>query len=155
MDWYFIIKTLHIMSSTILFGTGIGIAFFMFRSYFTDNIQEKLYAARNTVFADYIFTLPAVIIQPVTGFWLVWQGGYGWMDLWLTITYTIYIISGLCWLPVVWIQIQLKKMTEKSVETGEPLPELYHKLFKIWFLLGWPAFTGLVVVFFLMVMKPV
>ena len=155
MDIYFIVKTLHIISATILFGTGIGIAFFMFRSYFTNNIREKLYAARNTVLADYIFTLPAVIIQPLSGIWLVWQGGFGWMDMWLSTTYAIYIIAGLCWLPVVWIQIQLKKMVRHSAETGEALPARYKKLFKIWFLLGWPAFIGLVIVFYLMVTKPV
>ncbi|PCJ96600.1 MAG: hypothetical protein COA45_10845 [Zetaproteobacteria bacterium] len=155
MDVYLIVKTLHILSSTILFGTGIGIAFFMLRSCFTNDIHEKLYAARNTVLADYIFTFPAVIMQPVTGAWLVWQGGYDWMDLWLVITYAIYMIAGLCWLPVVWIQIQLKRMLIHSVESGEELPLRYNQLFKIWFLMGWPAFIGLVVVFFLMVMKPV
>ncbi|PCI57277.1 MAG: hypothetical protein COB36_03150 [Alphaproteobacteria bacterium] len=155
MDIYLTVKTLHILSSTILFGTGIGIAFFMLRSYFTQDVHEKLYAARNTVLADYIFTFPAVIMQPVTGAWLVMQGGYDWMDLWLVITYVIYIIAGLCWLPVVWIQIQLKQMLIHSAENGEALPPRYNKLFKIWFLMGWPAFIGLVVVFFLMVMKPV
>tara|TARA_B100001989_G_scaffold252946_1_gene237104 strand:- start:1044 stop:1604 length:561 start_codon:yes stop_codon:yes gene_type:complete len=155
MDLYLIIKTLHIISATILFGTGIGIAFFMLRSHFTDNIHEKFYAARNTVMADYFFTLPAVIVQPMTGFWLVWQGAYSWMDWWLAVTYAIYIIAVLCWLPVVWIQIQLKNMVATAVKTGEPLPERYYRLFKIWFLLGWPAFVGLIIVFYLMVAKPV
>lgn len=155
MDIYLTVKTLHILSSTILFGTGIGIAFFMFRSYFTNDLQEKLYASRNTVLADYIFTFPAVIAQPLTGFWLIWHGGFDWTSTWLLATYIIFIIAGLCWLPVVWIQIQLKKMVKDSVESGTELPVRYHKLFKIWFLLGWPAFLGLVTVFFLMVMKPI
>lgn len=155
MDWYFIIKTLHIISSTILFGTGLGIAFFMLRSHFTDNLQEKFFAARNTVLADYFFTAPAVIAQPLTGFWLISQGGHGWTDLWLVATYIIYAIAGLCWLPVVWIQIQLKNMLTHSVQTGEALPDRYDTLFRTWFILGWPAFVGLVVVFFLMVFKPV
>ena len=155
MNAYLVIKTLHIIGSTILFGTGIGIAFFMFRSYFADNLHEKFYAARNTVLADYIFTLPAVIIQPLTGFWLIREGGYGWNANWLLLTYGIYILAGSCWLPVVWIQIQLKKMVAESIETETDLPLLYHKLFKIWFLLGWPAFIGLLFVFYLMVAKPV
>ena len=155
MNNYFIIKTLHILSSTILFGTGIGIAFFMFRSYFSNNLREKFYACRNTVLADYIFTLPAVIIQPLTGFWLVSLGGYDWTSLWLIATYIIYIIAGLCWLPVVWIQIRLKNMVLQSLETDTDLPAQYNKLFKIWFMLGWPAFVGLVCVFFLMIVKPV
>ncbi len=155
MNTYFIIKTIHILSSTILFGTGIGIAFFMFRSYFTDDIDEKLYAARNTVLADYLFTFPAVVIQPISGAWLVWQGGYYWMDYWLFVTYMIYIFAGICWLPVVWIQIQLKNMLIQSIDDHAELPARYNKLFKIWFLLGWPAFISLVVVFFLMVFKPI
>jgi len=154
MDWYLTIKTLHIISSTILFGTGLGIAFFMVRSHFTNNIHEKLYAARNTVLADMLFTLPAVIIQPATGAWLVWQGGYSWSETWLMITYGLYILAGLCWLPVVWIQIELKRMLQIAASSGTPLPVRYIKLFKLWFLLGWPAFIGLVAIFFLMVVKP-
>ncbi len=154
MDLYLTIKTLHILSSTILFGTGIGIAFFMFRSYFTDNIREKMYASKNTVLADYLFTLPAVIIQPLSGAWLVWQSGFDWTDYWLMLTYGIYVFIGLCWLPVVWIQIQLKRILLGSVNNDTPLPPRYNKLFKIWFMLGWPAFIGLVAIFFLMVIKP-
>lgn len=155
MEPYLIIKTLHIFSSTVLFGTGAGIAFFMWRSHYTNNIHEKFFATRNTVLADYLFTAPALLIQPLSGAWLVWQGGYDPFDFWLSITYAIYIFAGVCWLPVVWIQIQLKKMTTHAVQTGEALPARYNTLFKIWFLLGWPAFIGLVAVFFLMVFKPV
>lgn len=155
MDIYLITKTIHILSSTILFGTGIGIAFFMFRSMFTNNMHEKFYAAKNTVLADYLFTFSAVIIQPLSGVALIHMAGYDWTDFWLMATYVIYIIAGLCWLPVVWIQIELKKMVAEALESGEPLPARYHKLFKIWFLLGWPAFVGLVAVFYLMVAKPV
>ncbi len=155
MDLYTAIKTLHIITSTILFGTGIGIAFFMLRSHFTNNLHEKLFAARNTVLADNCFTLPAGILQPLTGFALIHMAGYNWNALWLSLTYGIYIIAGLCWLPVVWIQIQLKNMIAESIAKNEELPARYHRLFKLWFLMGWPAFTGLIAVFFLMVMKPV
>lgn len=154
MDFYLLIKTAHIISSTILFGTGIGIAFFMVRSYFTDSLQEKLYAAKNTVLADYIFTFPAVVIQPLTGIALVHMSGYAWNDLWLSATYILYMIAGLCWIPVVWIQIQLKNMVANSLLENQALPDRYHRLFKIWFLLGWPAFLSLIAIFFLMVSKP-
>ncbi len=155
MNTYLIIKTLHIFGATILFGTGIGIAFFMFRSYFTNDMNEKFYAVRNTVLADYLFTFPAALIQPISGAWLVWKSGFDGTSLWLTTTYVIYFVIGLCWLPVVWIQIQLKKMLQQSIQNKGELPDRYHKLFRIWFLLGWPAFIGLVVILFLMVVKPV
>ncbi len=155
MDPYFLVKTIHIISSTILFGTGLGTAFFMLMSRFSDSLHEKFYAARTTVLADYLFTVPAVILQPLTGAWLVWKGGYDPMVPWLMWTYGLYIMAGLCWLPVVWIQIQMKRMIKTAIDIGTPLPDSYHRLFRIWFLLGWPAFAALVIVFFLMVMKPV
>lgn len=155
MDWYLFVKTIHILSATVLFGTGMGIAFFMFSSHFTPEITEKYYAARFTVLADYIFTLPAVIAQPITGLWLVYEMGFDFFEFWLLMTYIIYLVAGICWLPVVWIQIELRKILKDSMEQGTALPARYHKLFRIWFILGWPAFIGLVGVFFLMVFKPI
>ncbi len=154
-DVYAFVKIAHILSATVLFGTGLGIAFFMLRSWSSSDINEKHFAARNTVLADYLFTAPAVIVQPATGAWLIWQGGYYWLDFWLVATYAIYILVGLCWLPVVWLQIQLKRMLIHSLQSGEPLPPRYDKFFRVWFMLGWPAFLGIVVVFYLMVARPV
>jgi uncharacterized membrane protein len=155
MDLYSCIKTLHIISSTVLFGTGLGIAFFMFCSLYAKNIQERYYAARFTVLADYVFTAPAVILQPLTGIWLVMHSGVDPMALWLKLTYALYLLAGACWLPVVWMQIQLRKIVAQCSETGTSLPPRYHQLFKIWFILGWPAFLSLIVIFYLMVTKPV
>jgi uncharacterized membrane protein len=155
MNFYFIIKTLHILSSTVLFGTGLGIAFFMFCARYAKNLHEKYYAARFTVLADYIFTLPAVIIQPITGAWLMMKAGYDPQALWLTTTYVLYIVAGLCWLPVVWIQIQLRSIVAECLKKDTKLPARYHRLFRIWFCLGWPAFLSLIAIFYLMVAKPV
>ena len=154
MSAYFLIKTIHIISATILFGTGLGIAFFMFRSRFTDDLHAKLFALRTTVFADYLFTAPAAVLQPITGAWLIWSGGFSWTDGWLLATYILYAIAAACWLPVVWIQIRLKQIVTASRAADVPLPREYDRLFRLWFVLGWPAFLGLVAVFFLMVIKP-
>jgi uncharacterized membrane protein len=154
MSAYFLIKTIHIISATILFGTGLGIAFFMFRSRFSDDLHEKLFALRTTVFADYLFTAPAAVLQPITGAWLIWTGGFSWTDGWLLATYILYAIAAACWLPVVWIQIRVKQIVTASLAADVPLPREYDRLFRLWFVLGWPAFLGLVAVFFLMVIKP-
>ena len=155
MNSYLLVKIIHIISSTILFGTGLGIAFFMYRSKFTDDLHEKYYAVRTTVLADFVFTFPSVIIQPLTGFWLVWHMGYAWDAPWLVATYMLYVLAGVCWLPVVWIQITLSYMLKVSIQNGSQLPERYHRLFRIWFILGWPAFLSLVVIFYLMVTKQI
>ena len=154
MDSYLVVKTVHIISAAILFGTGIGIAFFMLCARFTENLHERHYAIRTAVLADWLFTLPTVILQPLTGIWLVRAGGYGWSESWLVATYAAYLLAGACWLPVVWIQIRLKRMARAAAMEGAPLPAGYHRLFRLWTLLGVPAFLALTLVFFLMVMKP-
>jgi uncharacterized membrane protein len=113
-----------------------------------------LFAARTTVLADYVFTAPAVLLQPVTGAWLIAHAGIDWNDLWLTATYGIYALAAICWLPVAVIQLRMKRMLEREAD-GELLErQLYDRLFRTWFMLGWPAFGGLIIVFFLMVLKP-
>lgn len=155
MDGYLLVKTLHILSATVLFGTGLGIAFFFFASHFRgDDPLARLGAARSTVRADFLFTLPAVIVQPLSGAWLVWRAGYDWTDYWLVATYALYALAGVCWVPVVAIQIRLKRLAERKA-AGEAIDEaLYARLYGWWFALGWPAFLALVAVFWLMVAKP-
>lgn len=155
MSIYFIVKVIHILSATVLMGTGMGIAFFMYRSKYTDDLQQKYYAARNTVLADFLFTTPAVIIQPVTGFWLVWQIGYPWNADWLLLSYVLYILIGCFWLPVVYIQMRLKHILKSCIDDNKPLPDEYHRLFRLWFWLGVPAFTLLIGIFYLMVVKQI
>lgn len=154
IDWFALTKVAHIISATVLFGTGLGIAFFMFRGSRYPDLHSKYHFARTTVLADYLFTAPSAVIQPATGIALVAITGIDPFEDWLLITYALYALAGLCWLPVVWIQIQLKNILATSMTSNEPLPDRYFRLFRIWFLLGWPAFLSLVAIFYLMVAKP-
>ncbi len=153
MDSYTLIKTLHILSATILFGTGLGTAFFFWSARNGDD-AARLYAARTTVRADFLFTAPAVIVQPLTGAWLVSRSGYSWMESWLVWTYALYALAGLCWLPVVWLQMRMADMMAAKVAGGAFDAAAYERLRRTWFRLGWPAFGGLVMIFWLMVAKP-
>ena len=154
MDSYLVIKTIHIISATILFGTGVGIAHFHFFSRLSDDVAARRFAARMTVRADFVFTLPTVIIQPLSGAWLIWKGGFDWSDYWLACTYALYLLAGACWSPVVLIQIRMKEMLERQAKGWPFDQQAYDRLFRWWFALGWPAFGGLIIVFFLMVAKP-
>lgn len=153
IDAYLVIKTLHIISATVLFGTGLGIAFFFWSSR-QSNDHARLFAARTTVLADFLFTLPAVILQPLTGVWLILNGGFDPRAYWILISLGLYALAGLCWIPVVWLQIRMKRMLEASVAGREFDERAYGRLKRIWFLLGWPAFVALVAVLWLMVSKP-
>lgn len=137
----------------MLFGTGLGTAFFFWSARRRDD-QAKLFAARTTVRADFIFTLPAVILQPLTGIWLMSQAGFNPKETWLGASVALYVVAGLCWLPVVWIQIRMKRMLEAKFAGREFDEAAFERLRRIWFYLGWPAFLGLLIVFWLMVAKP-
>jgi uncharacterized membrane protein len=152
-DVYFLIKTLHVVSATILFGTGLGTAFFFWSSRNAGD-AARLFAARTTVRADFLFTLPAVIIQPVTGGWMMFRAGFDPGEFWLAASAALYLLAGCCWVPVVSLQIRMKRMLQAKITGGEFDEAAFERLRKMWFLLGWPAFVGLLAVFWLMVTKP-
>ncbi|MBF0369393.1 MAG: DUF2269 domain-containing protein [Magnetococcales bacterium] len=151
---YLVLKYIHIISATLLFGTGLGTAFQMVRAYFSHDVRAIAAVSRSVVLADWIFTAPAVVVQLVTGGWMMWLMDYPLMTGWLMAALILYVIVGVCWLPVVWLQIRMERMAAKAMTAGEALPPLYHRYFRIWFVLGWPAFLSVLVIFYLMVFKP-
>ena len=155
MDAFSLIKTLHILGAAVLFGTGAGIAFFMLRSRFSADPRVRHAVARDVVLADFIFTAPAVVLQPVTGVALIRMAGHDPMEFWLVVSYGLFVLTGLCWLPVVWIQVRLRVMSVEAIQAGGRTPAGYRRLFNFWVMLGFPAFFSVIAIFWLMVGKPV
>lgn len=151
---YLLLKWIHILSSTILFGTGIGSAFYMFMANRRKDVAGIAFATRHVVIADWAFTTPAVIIQLVTGLALVHITGNSLTEGWVLLSLALYFLAGACWLPVVWMQIKMRDMAKASLETGVPLPDRYWRMDRWWVALGCVAFSAIIVVFYLMVMKP-
>jgi len=152
---YLILKVIHILSGAVLFGTGAGIAFFMLRAHATKDAHTVASVGRIVVLADFVFTASAVVIQPLSGLALIYLQGYTLTEPWLMAAYALYVLIGVCWLPVVWFQWRMVKLAEGAVAAGTPLPPAYHRLFRAWFILGWPAFAGVIGIYALMVAKPV
>ena len=153
MDKYLLLKTVHILSSNLLFGTGLGTAFHGFMANRSGDLAARRIVNRNVVIADWLFTTPAVIVQPVTGVWLARIAGYPLTTGWLAAAIVLYLFVGACWLPVVGIQIEMRRIVDRLAD-GEGLPARYFTLSRTWFLLGWPAFAGVLAIFWLMVAKP-
>lgn len=151
---YVIVKWLHILSSTLLFGTGIGSAFYMLLTSLTRNVRATASVVRFVVLADWLFTTPTIIIQPLTGFTMVHLAGYPMSSRWIIWTIVLYLVAGACWLPVVWLQMRMREFARAAEASGTELPAIYWRYLTIWVLLGIPAFLALVVVFYLMVAKP-
>lgn len=151
---YLFLKWLHIVSSAVLFGTGAGIAFFFVRAHRTKDVKVIAAVGKDVVLADAVFTAVAVVLQPLTGLALIWVSGYSWAQLWIWMSLLLYVLVGCCWLPVVWLQIKMRDMAVTAAETGSALPGLYGRYYRWWFALGWPAFAGVLIIFYLMVAKP-
>jgi len=148
-------KTLHILSSTLLFGTGLGTAWYMWRADRSGDVSVIFVTARHVVWADYLFTLPAVVIQPLSGLWLIKLAGYQPGEPWLLASYILYAITVAAWIPVVWLQTRMRDLAGIALRDGMPLPALYHRYMRVWFILGWPAFLSVIAIFYLMVARPV
>lgn len=155
MSAYVLLKTLHILSSTLLFGTGLGTAFFMWFTHRNGRVAAIATVARLTVRADFLFTTPAVIAQPVTGVLLMRELGFGFDTPWIQAAIFLYLLAGACWLPVVWLQRRARDLAQSAWREGVPLSASYHRYMRWWFALGWPAFLSVVATFWLMVAKPV
>jgi uncharacterized membrane protein len=152
---YQVWKWLHILSSTLLFGTGLGTAFFMFFTNRSGDVRAIAVVTRWVVVADWLFTATTVIFQPLSGLMMMWIAGIPLSATWIWLSFALYFIAGACWLPVVWIQLQMRNMAREAAWTGAPmLPVRYWRYERAWVLLGIPAFTALVIVFWLMVAKP-
>ena len=149
------LKLVHILSGAVLFGTGLGIASFMLMSHRTREPRVVAAVGRMVIVADFVFTATAVVVQPMTGVWLASLEGYGFAESWLVASYSLFVLVGVCWLPVVFLQWRMTRLAAAASMSGEALPAEYHRLFRIWFALGWPAFAGVIVIYVLMVAKPV
>jgi uncharacterized membrane protein len=154
MDLYLFVKWLHIVSSTILFGFGAGTAWYFWNTHLTGDPALIARVGRMVVMADWIFTGTSGIVQPTSGLILIHLAGYSPFEPWLVLTYGLYALAFLCWGPVVWLQIKATKLAEASLMTGAPLGHEYRDTIRLWFALGWPAFLGLMGVFWLMTAKP-
>ncbi len=155
MELYFWLKFVHILGAATLFGTGMGIAFFMFMANRTGDPQLIAGTGRIVVIADMVFTAVAAILQPVTGAALVVIVGYDFSELWIWMSLALYVLIGACWLPVIGLQLRLRDLALKATETGFGLSEAYYRAMRLWIILGWPAFLSIIGIFALMIWKPI
>lgn len=151
---YLIVKWLHVLSSTVLFGTGIGSAYYMFFASRTRDPRTIAFVVRRVVIADWLFTTTTIVFQPASGYYLAALAGIPLDTPWIAWSLALYVLAGACWLPVVWLQIRMRRMAEQAAATGQPLPARYAVFHRWWTALGVPAFVALVIVFWLMVAKP-
>ena len=151
---YFVAKWLHILSATFLFGTGIGSAWYLLFAVISRNVAAIAVVSRIVVTADWLFTATTMVVQPLTGFYLIHVAGYPLHSKWIVWSVVLFVIAALCWFPVVWLQMRLRDLSAAAAAEDTPLPPLFWRYFRIWVVLGIPAFFAFLAVFWLMVAKP-
>ncbi|MGO4332332.1 DUF2269 family protein [Cupriavidus sp. 2TAF22] len=155
MNAYLAVKALHIISSVVLTGTGFGTAFYFFFANRTRSVPVIAAVSRLVVRADFWFTAPAAVFQPLSGLWLAQAAGWGWETPWLIGSVVLFLLAGVCWLPVVKLQLHMADMAARAQAAGQTtLPPRYWRCARLWEWLGYPAFGSMIAVYFLMVTKP-
>ncbi len=149
-----LLRLVHLLSAAVLFGTGIGIAFFFFWARRTDDAATVSAVSKIVVVADFLFTATAVVVQPLSGATLALASGWTLTEPWLLATYGLYLFIGACWLPVIALQIRLARLSAADAAAGRPLGPEFRRLYRWWFALGWPAFAALIAIYALMIWKP-
>ncbi len=150
---YLILKYLHILSMVILFGTGLGTAWYKWMADRSGNVGHIAIMNRHVVLADWLFTTPAIIFQPASGLWMVYLAGLSLATPWIAWSLVLYVLAGACWLPVVWLQMRMRQLATQAASDNTALPALYWRYARIWFWLGVPAFAAMLLVVLLMVFK--
>ncbi|HVJ36716.1 MAG TPA: DUF2269 domain-containing protein [Stenotrophomonas sp.] len=149
-----VVKTLHILSSTFLFGTGVGTAFYLLFASRGRDPKVVAAVARLVVVADWIFTATTIVFQPASGLYLAHRLGVPLTTPWLYWSLALFVIAALCWLPVVWLQMRLRDLAQAAADSGQPLPLRYDGYLGAWAALGVPALFSFLTIFYLMTAKP-
>ncbi len=150
---YLTLKYIHIMSMLLLFGVGLGSAFYRWMADRSGDLTHIATTNRHVVLADWIFTTPTIIIQPVTGLYLAYILGLPLTTPWIAISLGLYLLAGLCWLPVVWLQLRMRTLAQAAIDQNSTLPAEYWRYARLWFWLGVPAFAAMLLIVLLMVFK--
>lgn len=154
MTIYLLLKYVHVIGAVVLLGTGAGIAFFMLAAHRSGNVATIAGVAGIVVIADFLFTASAVLVQPISGMLLAWVAGRSLWEGWIVASILLYIVTGAFWLPVVRMQMRMRDLVAAALREAKPLPPEYHRLFRLWFAFGFPAFGAVLVIFWLMIAKP-
>ena len=154
MNELLVVKWLHILSSTVLFGTGIGTAFYLFFVSRTRDTHAVAIVSHFVVIADWLFTATTIVFQPLSGFWLAHRMGYPLTSPWILLSTVLFMSAALCWFPVVWLQMKLRDVAQAADEAGTELPRAYWNYLGWWTALGVPALLLFLAIFYLMVARP-
>ncbi|MBL8199560.1 MAG: DUF2269 domain-containing protein [Chromatiales bacterium] len=147
------IRLLHVVSSALMFGVGVGAFWFMVTTVRSGSPAAIAVTTRNAVRAEWFIAAPVAVIQPTTGYLLMLQFGYPLQSLWFYAVATLYIVAGMCWVYLVKAELKLRGLA--AAHSASPaLPDEFGALFRRWTWLAVGSFAGVLGIFWLMVFRP-
>lgn len=150
---YEVVKFVHLIGMVLLLGAGGGSAYYKYMTDRYGSLDSIVLMNRHIVLADWLFTTPAVIIQPISGMILASMLQIPLSQLWLKLSILLYLFSVVLWLVAVYLQIKMKKLALQAQQNNSPLPSLYTRYARIWFWIGFPSFLSMMAIVGLMVFR--
>jgi len=147
------IRLLHIVSSALMFGVGLGAFWFMVTAARSGSPAAVAITTRNAVRAEWFIAAPVALIQPTTGYLLMVQLGYPLHSTWFYAVATLYIIAGMCWVYLVKAELKMRGLAAAH-SASIALPDEFGVLFRRWTWLALGSFAGVLGIFWLMVFRP-
>ena len=154
LDLIFAIKFVHVLAAAAMFGTALGVALFMLLADRSGNVSVIAVTARFAVGVELMVMIPALALQPISGFPLVSTIGLSFGEFWIVASLLVYAVVVIGWLAVLLLEIRIRDLTQEAVLSRVPLPEDYHGLFRLYSALVWPTLAAMIAVFALMIWQP-
>jgi uncharacterized membrane protein len=148
-----VIRLVHVVSSALMFGVGIGAFWFMLATVRSGNPAAIAVTTRNAVRAEWFIAAPVAVIQPVTGYLLMLQLGYPLQSPWFYAVAALYIVAGMCWVYLVKAELRLRGLAAVH-SASVALPGEFGVLFRRWTRLAMASIAGVLGIFWLMVFRP-
>lgn len=150
---FLLLKYLHIIAAVFLFGFGMGSYLYFVAANRTKNPVVISAVGKMVVWFDAWITTTAGVVQVITGYVLTNLVGLSLGDSWVLYSASLFILVGLLWLPVLWLQKQLRDMAQLSVVARTPLPANHARYYRWWLWMGVAGFAGMFMIALAMVTK--
>jgi len=155
MDLIYLFKIVHVVAAAAMFGTYLALAVFMRLAHRSSNTAVAALTARFVVSVEQIVMIPAVALQPLSGFALAQVIGLSMTDeFWIVVSVVLYLVVVAGWLVVLAVEFRIRKLTRQAALDAVPLPDAYRRLFRFYSVLVWPTLAAMVALFALMIWQP-
>ena len=154
MELYSAVKLVHVLSAALLIGVGAGTAFFLWQSHRSGDVGAIGVATRAALLIEWWIIVPTVVLQPLTGLWMLDLGGQPLRQPWIVAALLLFGIAGVVWIPAIALKLRMHDVARAAAERSRALPVAFHRWMRWWLALWWTIFALTLAILALMVLRP-